>query len=306
MHKLTQTCCHGRISGALIRGAIQRLAALDVQVVEDAARVSNTATVRTNITSLQTTAAHIVAAALQINEGTNSSSSFVAQTRPQDSSDSAASHLLVSGATDKQLQDTASGPRYTLQNVTLWCAPSRQHAVETISAAEALSAVVGSSTCFAAQLTATDSISLARAQAIVHACTEQQTSVKSPEIVTPVPATISREPLGGPLFQQFAQWEHTVGMKVPGCRRRVLATLPAADDVRLGRRGMPAGSSIGLVLGVFALVISCIGAHLIVLLQLLTACLLQALCMIQYAWACYHTLIPLFQCWSACSYTLQK
>lgn len=211
----------------------------------------------------QSTAAHISSATLQAHESSNSSSSFRTHTSPHEAS-------YTDSSAQSATAGTVTGPSYTLRNVTLWCAPSRQHAEETINVAQALSAVVESSECSPAQqLAGKAPVSFARAHAVLSACTDQQASREFHRIITPVPATIHSEHSTGVL--RFAQWEQAVGMRVVGGRRRVLALLSTSDHARLGRHGAPGTSRVGVsvvLAGVLAVVISCIGAHHILLLLL--------------------------------------
>lgn len=164
-----------------------------------------------------------------------------------------------------QPQHTASGPSYTLRNSTLWCAATWSHAAETIAVARALSAVLEhDSGCMkSTQLLHTGYVSLATAEAALSACQDEKASLKSPLIVTPAPATIRRRMSPGLFSNCFAQWQQAVGVRAAGGRRKMLASIPTNEIASLGRRGAAGGAGVGLpaVLGMVAIVVSCIGTH---------------------------------------------
>jgi hypothetical protein len=236
-------------------------------VVDDGSKASNVAAVTSFSHNVQRTAARIISATLQVRRqrqhATTDSDARLQQSRGTDKSIPGARKLLHSPHNQSQ-HTTSAEPTYTFENTTLWCAPTRQHADETISVAEALSVAVESANCPSARhLPSSSPISLARAQAVLSACKHQQGA----EIVTHASSTVSREPSTGWSFQNFAHLKQAVVVNGAAGSRRLFATLTPPRHGRLGRRGVPEGTVVGLpaVFGVLAVIISCIGAHFIIL-----------------------------------------
>lgn len=157
--------------------------------------------------------------------------------------------------TEKQLQEAASGPNYSLQNVTLWCAMPKQDVEEAIHAAETLAA---HSHAHSTHSLDTTYPAPCRSQSKRGPFLDQQEHYEARQVpVQTVMVSLK------PLVQSLMQREQAFGMGEANGGRKLLVALTTADDSRLQRAVSVGGITLAATLAVLAIVVSCIGELLI-------------------------------------------